>query len=225
MSEAKPPRNVIHNFSSYDLTEEEIQALSHGLGQHIPSNPDRYKINTDFEYFYQNVLNDIFDLLQHHLDNIKTKLRSTCMKYHNSKTANKHKKVIARLSKNNNIVIIKQDKGCGVVILDRTNYIDPTSILESKLQRTLRKIKSKLPENVYKKLYSTGSYPSKFHGNAKVHKLSTNNVDDFALRPIVSNIGFPTCETAKYLASLLAPLSKSEFTINNTKYFVKYIQK
>ena len=242
LSETKPPKNVIHNFSSYDLTEEEIQALSHVLGQHIPSNPDRYKINTDFEYFYQNVLNDIFDLPQHHLDNIKTKLRSTCMKYHNSKTANRHKKVIARLSKNSNIIIIKQDKRCGVVILDRTKYIDkclsmvaikqfskldydPTSILESKLQRTLRKIKSKLPENVYKKLYSTGSYPGKFHGNAKVHKLSTNNVDDLALRPIVSNIGFPTCETAKYLASLLAPLSKSEFTINNTKDFVKYIQK
>ena len=34
-----------------------------------------------------------------------------------------------------------------------------------------------------------------------------------------------TYETAKYLASLLAPLSKSEFTVNNTKEFVKYIQK
>ena len=113
LSEAKPPRNVIHNFSSYDLTEEEIQALSHGLGQHIPSNPDRYKINTDFEYFYQNVLNDISDLPQHQLDNIKTTLRSTCMKYHISKTANKYKKVTDRLSKKNknNIIIIKQDKG------------------------------------------------------------------------------------------------------------------
>ena len=32
-------------------------------------------------------------------------------------------------------------------------------------------------------------------------------------------------KTAKYLANLLAPLYKSEFTINNTKEFVKYIQK
>ena len=32
---------------------------------------------------------------------------------------------------------------------------DSTSKLESKVQRTLRKIKSKLPENVYKKLYLT----------------------------------------------------------------------
>ena len=100
---------------------------------------------------------------------------------------------------------------------------DPTSKLESKVQRTLRKIKSKLPENVYKKLYLTGSYPGKFY--AKVHKLSTNNVGDLTLRPIVSNIGTATYETAKYLARLLAPLSKSEFIINNTKEFVKFIQK
>ena len=169
MSKTKPPKNVIHNFSSYDLTEEEIQALSHGLDQDIPSNPDRYKINTTFEYFYQNILNDISDLLQHHLDNIKAKLRSTCMKYHNSKTANKYEKVIDSLSKNNSIIIIKQDKGRGVVILDRKKYIDkcfsmlaikrfskldydPKSKLESKVQQTLRKIKSKLPEKVYKKL-------------------------------------------------------------------------
>ena len=42
------------------------------------------------------------------------------MKYHNSKTPNK--KVIDRLSKNNNIIIIKQDKGRRLVILDRTKY-------------------------------------------------------------------------------------------------------
>ena len=101
---------------------------------------------------------------------------------------------------------------------------DPTSKLESRVQRTLRKIKSKLPENVYKKLQPTGSCSGKFYGNAKVHKLSTNNVDDLTLRPIVSNIGNVTYETAKYLTSLLAALSKSEFTINNTKEFAKYIQ-
>ena len=89
----------------------------------------------------------------------------------------------------------------------------------------MRKIKSKLSENVYKKLYPTGSYPGKFYWSAKVNKLSTNNVDDFTLRATVSNIGNATYETTKCLTSLLAPLSKSEFTINNIKGFVKYIQK
>ena len=61
--------------------------------------------------------------------------------------------------------------------------------------------------------------------NTQVYKLSNNNVDDLTLRPIVSNIGTATYETAKYLASLLAPLSKSEFTISNTKEFVEHIKK
>ena len=46
------------------------------------------------------------------------------MKYHNSKAANKYKKFIDQLSKNNNIIIIKQDKVCVVIILDRTKNID-----------------------------------------------------------------------------------------------------
>ena len=55
LSQTKPQKNIILNFLSFDLTEEKIEALLHGLDQHIRSNPDRYKINTDFEYFYQNV--------------------------------------------------------------------------------------------------------------------------------------------------------------------------
>ena len=57
-------------------------------------------------------MNDVSDLPQHHLDNMKTKLRSTCMEHYNSKTESKYKKVIDQLSKNN-IIIIKQDKKCG----------------------------------------------------------------------------------------------------------------
>ena len=34
--------------------------------------------------------------------------------------------------------------------------LGPTSKLESKVQRILRKIKSKLPENICNKLYPTG---------------------------------------------------------------------
>ena len=100
---------------------------------------------------------------------------------------------------------MKQGKGRGVVIMNRSKCLekclpilqgeqftkldyDPTSKLESKVQRTLHKIKLKLPENIYKKLCLTGS-PGKFHGNAKIHKLSSNDANDLPLRPTVSNIG------------------------------------
>ena len=102
---------------------------------------------------------------------------------------------------------------------------DPTGTSENKVQRTLRKIKSKILENVYKKLYSTGLTPGKFYGNAKIYKLLSDDVNDLPLGPTVSNIRTAMYETAKYLAKLLSPLGKSKYTINNSKQFAKCIKK
>ena len=73
------------------------------------------------------------------------------------------------LSKNNEIVILKQGKGRRVMILDRSKYMekylsllsasqfdeidhDLTAYIEGKVQRTLRKIKNKLLSYVYSKI-------------------------------------------------------------------------
>ena len=42
---------------------------------------------------------------------------------------------------------------------------------------------------------------------------------------IMKLIGTATHETAKYLAKLLSPLSKSNYTINSEKQFVNHIRK
>ena len=81
-------------------------------------------------------------------------------------------------------------------------------------------MKLKLPSNIYSKIYPTGSAPCKFYGTARIHKLSPNDtINGLLLRPIVSNIGTATYHLSKYLAELLSPLSESEYTIKNTKYF------
>ena len=70
---------------------------------------------------------------------------------------------------------------------------DPTKTLESKVQRTLRKIKSKFTKQEYKKFYQTGSCPRKSYGTAKIHKISVNgNIGDLSISPIVSNINTAT---------------------------------
>ena len=97
------------------------------------------------------------------------------------------------------IVILKQDKGRGVVVMSKHKYIEkcmsflttkqfkqvdsnPTKILESKVQRSLRKLKSKLFPYEYKKLYPTCSSPGKFYGTAKLHKLPANGkIDDLPI--------------------------------------------
>ena len=87
-------------------------------------------------------------------------------------------------------------------------------------------MKLKLPSNIYSKIYPTGSAPGKFDGTAKIHKLSLNDtIHELPLRPIVSNIGTATYHLLKYLAELSSPLSESEYTIENTKYFVEKLTK
>ena len=103
---------------------------------------------------------------------------------------------------------------------------DPTHATERKIQRVVRKMKLKLPSNIYTKIYPTGSLPGKFYGTAKIHKLSRNDtINELPLRPIVSNICTATCHLSKYLVELLPPLSESEYTIKNTKHFLKKSRK
>ena len=98
---------------------------------------------------------------------------------------------------------------------------DPTDKFERKLQRFIKKLKQKLPLNIYSKIYSSGSCLGKFYGTAKIHKMSPNDsVQHLPIRPIVSNIGTATYHMSKYLASLWSPLSKSEYTVKNLKSFV-----
>ena len=90
----------------------------------------------------------------------------------------------------------------------------------------LRKIKNKLPSLVYSKIYPTGPSPGKFHGTAKLHKVSNNStVEHLPLRPIIYNIGTATYDLAKYLPQLLKPLSESQYTIQNSKTFTKTLKK
>ena len=50
------------------------------------------------------------------LDSIKTKLRSSCEKYYNTGTPYKY--IIKQLSMNEEVIIMKQDEGLGVVIMN-----------------------------------------------------------------------------------------------------------
>ena len=103
---------------------------------------------------------------------------------------------------------------------------DPTKPLESKLQCTLRKLKSKITDQEYKHLYPTGSQPGKLYGTAKMHKLPINgNLNDLPLRPIIFNINTSTCNLAKFLSKLLSPLCQSDHKIRSTKDFIQNIKR
>jgi len=98
-----------------------------------------------------------------------------------SQNDRKEWKILKSLRRNKNIVILKPDKGNGVVVLDRATYnqsilnlitdsskfnnlnCDPTLSREGKLQRLLRKLKKngEIDDTTYKDTYPTGSQPAR----------------------------------------------------------------
>ena len=94
------------------------------MDEHIPTGLNRNKLFTEFEIFYQNILNDLPNLPEHDTIALKTKPHYTCEKYSQIKVPYKYRTVIDNFHQNKDLVILKQDKGKSVVLLDRTVYID-----------------------------------------------------------------------------------------------------
>ena len=58
----------------------------------------------------------------------------------------------------------------------------------------------------------------------KCTSYKAERLNELKMRPIVSNDGTATYETAKFLNSLLAPLGKSDRSLLNTEAFVKQVK-
>ena len=142
-----------------------------------------------------------------------------------------------------NIIITKPDKGSGVVIQNRQDYIskmmtilsdaskfkvigptsqfDCTSQIEQAFQRRMsRWLKDKLiPDSIYHTIRPTGSQRPKLYGLPKSHK------PNCPLRPILSMVGSSYHKIGKYLVSVLQPvLDKfSEYTVKDSFSFVQLL--
>ena len=110
---------------------------------------------------------------------------------------------LTQLRKDKDRVILMEDKGVALVVLDKEDYDnkardllntpvykelprDPTNRIKAQLITKLRRIKKdrKLDEGTYRTMYPTGCVPPKFYGLPKIHKTGT------LLRPIVSSRWF-----------------------------------
>ena len=129
------------------------------------------------------------------------------------------------LRKNKNIVILRPDKGNGVVILDKVDYISKImNILiiirqnEDKLTNLLRNLlKSKvIDQTLSDKLKPVGSSLGKLYGLPKIHK------KDAPLRPIISSINTYNYNLAKYIVELCTPFIPSSYT---TRDFFSFVSK
>ena len=151
---------------------------------------------------------------------------------------------IKSLRTNDDILITKPDKGSGVVVLQKANYIrkmelilqdntkfkfigpvkhhDNTAKLESKIQRRLLQLKKDelLPPSIYESIRPSGSQRPRMYGLPKTHK------KDVPLRPILSMTGSAQHSLAKWPSTIFNPVIKlySSNCIQDSFTFAKTIR-
>ena len=133
-------------------------------------------------------------------------------------------RAINTLQNNDDIIITKPDKGSGVVLLNKSDYVDNmneilddqskfkrpgpvfsndnTASIESRLQKRLLDLvkADPMPKWIYDVIRPTGSQRPRIYGLPKTHKEGT------PLRPILSMTGSSHHELGKWLVGLLQPV-------------------
>jgi len=146
--------------------------------------------------------------------------------------------LLLNLSKDSSILVTKPDKGRGVVVLDRNDYIgkletilsdstkfklldkDPTISRENSLSAVLRQMKREeyLTQQEYKYIKPVGSVSARLYGLPKVHKANV------PLRPIVSCIQSYNYQLGKFLANIIKPIRDSTYSLKNTNKFLEFLK-
>ena len=206
----------------------------------------------NFELFYRSIRN--LDVLSNgDLDFVKTKIKDAALssfRFYNANIpqnlSDEELEALEKLSKNNNLVVPKADKGNSVVLVDKDVYVNymenilkdqnkfekvkiKTRILnfqvnhEKRINEYLKSLKNSgsLSVEQYKKKKAIGSRPGFLYGLCKVRKAIVDICPPF--RPILSAIGTPTYKIAKFLVLLLSCLTVNEFTIKDSFAFAKEI--
>ena len=134
--------------------------------------------------------------------------------------------VIRRADKSNTFVVLDNDyyrKQLDDVVADPAKFKrlvkDPTEKLKRKLNELIETVNAVQQPHHFKKLIGHFS-PGYLYGNAKIHK----SLNEPPLRPIISQIGTPTYETAKILNNILKKYIPSGYMVESTDEFLNMLQ-
>ena len=232
------PEKVLFNYSDVDLSQREKFILSLGLDFSLPVfDLDHNKYFLKFEKFAYQIKN--LSTQSTDFSTVKSFIKQVAYKYFYKFNPYKifhpffHKedmKIIKKLSKNKSLIICKPDKGRGIVLLNKNDYIQKmTDIINDrskfklinedelkltiKLEDKIRKFINKLNDVKKEKISHckpTGSTPGILYGLPKIHK------SNIPLRPILAAYNTPFYKLAKWLVNALSDLTSNEYTLKNT---------
>jgi hypothetical protein len=256
----------VTNLSTYTLTDCEHTALTNGLNHvYPPEKLDQPQFLCNMEYFYARLLNvrttyrhyeqkSATEVVRHQLTSSQlsaaSELRETANSFRKfaqselKKIGTEHRKTFSTLrslAKNKSIIITRPDKGRGVVVMDRADYIqkmntilddrsafalinhDPTLDNENELTRFLLVLRKEgfISDQEYKLACPTGSRPARIYGVPKLHKKEEN----YPLRPVMSATKTVAYGLGKMLAYRLNTLRTSPYMIKDRSDFVRKISK
>ncbi|CAF1625156.1 unnamed protein product, partial [Didymodactylos carnosus] len=254
--------NPILNYSKRVLSEQEEKALVNGLIHVYPSTTlNKRDLISSIEYFYTKLLGfkteyrdyerkDVNEIISHKLTPVQIngamKLRRITDNFinhterelrRNRSLLSNFKKVLRNLSNDNSIVIYKLDKGRGVVILDKSEYIEkmndivndmtafkritikPTISKEDKLTRLLLQLRKRgfINDAEYKLARPVGSRFARLYGLPKVHKPNR------PIRPILSSVKTFNYGLGLMLAKRLKHLRSSPSIVKSSFQFANIV--
>ena len=206
-----PDNSTIRNLSKRILTDTEKSALSKGLNYCIPvPYLDLLNVQTEFENLYQEIRPFLKQQqkteFKRILINLYSKFKSSYFHFKNTGIQNLTKEEqlsLKSLKNDQSIIICKPDKGQGVAILDKLDYIakmekilsDKTAFMQvnkddnvsnlEKFQNFLYRLKKNknLDDTIYQEIRPRAASTPCLYGLPKLHK------DNCPLRPILSATG------------------------------------
>ncbi|XP_033123389.1 uncharacterized protein LOC117122019 [Anneissia japonica] len=238
----------ITNISSYRLSFFQKLALSRGLQFAYPQRVSSREIQANFEKAYWK--------LESKIESNETKeltaatLKCIALNYIERKgpfPPRALKRTLGQLKKRDDIIITKPDKGSGVVVMDKSEYVsllckasvnDITKFIpiSPEQPRTrgrpmthyhplLKKEKDMnatvhriLAKEIAKSVCQSGSRLAHLYGLPKTHK------ETLSMRPILSATGTYNYKLTQWLDEKLKPLSQNKYTIDNVFSFASDIR-
>ena len=247
-SETTPrdPSKYVANYSSVQLNDLQVEALSFGLNYKIkPNQLNRIHIEAQFENLFQQ-LSVAHPKSQDQQSWFKTKLTDIAYDFllspirENCAVSKQHIHALREL-KEKDIVVLRPDKGSGAVVMDKVEYmrkmqailddsskferlqkVEDAENIEKRISRHLELLHKLrlIDERTFRLLKPGGTVTPQLYGLPKTHKAG------IPLRPVLAMANSPYHKLARWLVQLLAPIRQrhSKFGTKDTFELIDSMQ-
>ena len=227
------PNNIIWNFTSRTLSNEKYDVLRYGLNHGLATHQNTSDIIATAESVWDQISRQsLCKETDSHMKRAKNSLGALAFNLidlDNNQIFKDKKKINIIKNLRKDFILLKPDKGNGIVLIKTTDYYssleklfsdkskfkqiseDPTPTRLSTLQRYLKQLnkRGELDDNTFKKIRPQSARIARGHGLPKMHK-HFDNIPSF--RPIVDTTGTTHYSVDKYLSQLLNPLTQNEYS-------------